>query len=88
MNNIINTIVVLSSIVFLTNKIFYLIAQYVFNKLKEYDNNHIFCITRGDKNKQNKLAKEEKLREKKIIFNVVLTVILNIICGIITAIIT
>lgn len=83
----INSSVILFSIIFIINKIFGVVAQIVFNKLKEYDDNHIFSITKGDKNKQDKLKKEEKLRERRIIFNIVLTIILNIICGIITAII-
>ena len=67
----------------IAGKIAGLISDQLFERLKMYGENAIFNITKGDKNKQQKLAMKEKHNKRVIIGNLILTIILNLVCGLI-----
>lgn len=62
-------------------KLFESFGNLIFEKLKEYGETHIFNITKGDKNKQIDIIKEENENKASILMGLIITVLLNIICG-------
>lgn len=57
------------------------ITDRFFQMLRMYGVNALFNITKGDKNKQERLKREEKNSKVHIIANLGITIIINIICG-------
>ncbi len=55
----------------------------LFERLRLYGDNALFNITKGDKNRQDKVAKKEKRNKKAIIWNLIVTICINILCGLI-----
>lgn len=55
----------------------------IYELLKDYGDNWLFNITKGDKNRIDKLNKIEKANKVSILINLIGTIILNIICSVI-----
>lgn len=53
----------------------------LFERLRLYGDNALFNITKGDRNRQDKIVRKEKENKKKIIWNLIVTVCINILCG-------
>lgn len=59
------------------------LTDVLFEKLRLYGENALFNITKGDKNKQLRLIKQEQKNKISIIWNLVVSIGINIICGLI-----
>lgn len=59
------------------------LTDVLFEKLRLYGENALFNITKGDKNKQLRLIKQERKNKISIIWNLVVSIGINIICGLI-----
>lgn len=57
------------------------ITDTLYNRLKMYGDNALFNITKGDKNKQNRLKAKEVNSRWAIVGNLLLTIAINIVCG-------
>lgn len=55
----------------------------LFEMLRLYGDNALFNLTKGDKNRQEKIIREEKQNKREIIVNLLITVCINIVCGIV-----
>lgn len=55
----------------------------LFEKLRLYGENALFNITKGDKNRQDRIIRKEKQSKKAIVWNLVVTIGINILCGLI-----
>lgn len=64
------------------------LTDFLFNRLRAYGETALFNITKGDKNKQDRLKKKEKASRLAIIANIVFTIAINILCGIIVNVIS
>lgn len=53
----------------------------IFDSLRDYGETALFNITKGDKNKQDKIRKNEKKSKLSIVINLLITIIINILCG-------
>lgn len=53
----------------------------LFERLRLYGDNALFNITKGDKNRQEKIIRKEKRNKKAIIWNLIVTICINILCG-------
>lgn len=53
----------------------------LFERLRLYGDNALFNITKGDKNRQEKIIRKEKWNKKAIIWNLIVTICINILCG-------
>ncbi len=69
-------------------KVSEIIANLSFKLLNEFGDEHVFNLTKGDKNQQQKFRNKEKIDRKKFICNIFLTVLINILCGIVTYFLT
>lgn len=59
------------------------ITDFLFEKLREYGESALFNITKGDRNKQERIRREEKASRIVIVGNILVTTTINILCGII-----
>lgn len=59
------------------------LTDVLFEKLRLYGDNALFNITKGDKNKQDKLVVQEKQNKMAIFSNLLLSIFINILCGLI-----
>lgn len=59
------------------------LTDFLFEKLRIYGESALFSITKGDKNRQDRIRRQEKANRLVIIGNILLTVIINISCGIV-----
>ena len=73
---------------FIVYKVSEMLSNIVFKTLADYGDEHIFNITKGDKNQRDRFQKKEKHDRKKIVANLVITVMINIACGVITYFLT
>lgn len=64
------------------------LTDFLFNKLRTYGENALFNITKGDRNKQDRLRRKEKANRVVIIMNIIFTMAINILCGIIVNVIS
>lgn len=64
------------------------LTDFLFNRLRIYGENALFNITKGDRNKQDRLRRKEKSSRVVIFANIVFTIAINILCGIIVNIIS
>ncbi len=55
----------------------------LFEMLRLYGDNALFNITKGDKNRQDKIIRKERQNKKAIFLNLLFTICINILCGII-----
>lgn len=85
---IINVLLGCSIISFILYRIARISMKYTFKVLADYGNDHIFDITKGDKNQQETYRKDERKDKCKIVMNILSTIVVNIVCGIITYFIT
>lgn len=58
------------------------ITDYLFEKLREYGENALFDITKGDHNKQARMKARESVSRLAVLGNLVVTIVINILCGI------
>lgn len=63
-------------------KLIGIVTDSIFDRLRNYGDNIVFNITKGDKDRQNKLKTREQKNRIKIIGNILLTIILDIVCGV------
>lgn len=87
-SSILNAIVFCGLACFVVCKLTGVFAQYVFKILAEYGGEHIFCLTKGDRNEQERYRKEQQKDKKKVCLNFCVTIFINIVCGILTYFIT
>lgn len=81
---IINIVFIMIITYFVLTKIFGVIANVLFEQLQTYGEHHMFYITKGDKNKQQRIMSKEKEQRNSILFKVLGSFVLNVICGLIT----
>ncbi len=73
---------------FIINKISFLISNLMFRLLTNYGDEHVFDITKGDKNQQELYRKKEKNDREKFIISIVSIIFINIMCGVVTYFLT
>lgn len=86
MQFITNYVVVSIMICFFIVNIGETVANKIFRILSEYGENFVFRITKGDENKYNKIAVEDRNGATKVLTSFIFSLILNIGCGIIASI--
>lgn len=64
------------------------LTDFLFNRLRMYGENALFNITKGDRNKQDRLRRKEKASRVVIFANLAFTIVINIMCGIIVNLIS
>lgn len=84
LSRIINIIAIILVICIVISKVFALLANSIFNQLKEYGETHIFDITKGDKNKQADIIQEDNNTRNSILIKLMTSFILDLVCGIIS----
>ena len=87
-NTVINITIFCVILCMIIYKLTEICAQFIFNILSNYGDEHIFNITKGDKNQQDAYRKKEQNDRKKIVWNLIITILINIACGITTYFIT
>ncbi len=82
LSTLIWSVVICTVVCMLVYKISMIVANIVFTTLRADEENHIFCITNGDKNLNQKLQCEHKNRKRRVILNIILTFIFNVVCSV------
>lgn len=80
---IMNAIFICAGTWILAKKFISIITDRIYQLLSDYGDNCLFNITKGDRNRQDRISKKEKYNRISIIFNLITTILLNVICGII-----
>ena len=80
---IIYAIFICSAVWVFGKKIVGAMTDFLFERLRAYGENALFNISKGDKNKQDRVKSKEKVSRIVILGNIILTIIINIMCGVI-----
>jgi hypothetical protein len=88
LNTIIEIVFIITVIGAISYNVFYIIANIIFRALDDSSENHIFEITKGDKQQNDRIRKHRNKNRVKIIINGILALIYNIGCGILTNILS
>lgn len=80
---ILNAIFCCAGIWILSKKLISAISNRIYNLLKDYGDSWLFSITKGDKNRIEKINITEKADKISIFLNLFGTIILNVACGVI-----
>ncbi|WP_347296372.1 hypothetical protein [Enterocloster bolteae] len=81
---VINTMFACAAIWIFSRRLISSLTDRIFERLREYGESCIFNITKGDRNRQEKLQKREKKSKINVLIDVAFTVIIDIISTIIT----
>lgn len=80
---VIDAVFICAGIWILSKRLINVLTDRIYELLKDYGDNWLFNITKGDKNRIDKLNKIEKANKVSILINLIGTIILNIICSVI-----
>ncbi len=82
--NFVNTLIIFTLVCIFANKFFGIVANNLFGQLQEYGDNHLFNITKGDKNRQEAIKHKNKSKSIGILVKVIGTFLLDILCSIVS----
>lgn len=83
MLHLMNAIFLCAGVWILAKRLVSVVTDRIYALLSEYGDSCLFNITKGDKNRQNKLRKREKNNRISIAINLIGTIVLNILCSVI-----
>ena len=58
------------------------LTDFLYDRLREYGENALFNITKGDHNKQDQMKYNERSQKWAVLGNLFVTIVINIVCGI------